>query len=73
MVKGRFAVMDMADYDKMTATIDLMSKLSKGEDSAKKGGWISFDDAVKNAKSNYVKILFLKEQKRPLSKSGLYL
>ncbi len=45
--RGKFAVLDMADYEKLTATLGLMSKLSAGEESAKIQGWIEFDDALK--------------------------
>ena len=38
--RGRYTILDMEEYEKMQATIRLMSALSKGEQSAKKDGWI---------------------------------
>lgn len=38
--RGRYAILDMEEYEKMQATIRLMSALSKGEQSAKKDGRI---------------------------------
>ena len=45
--RGRYAIVDMEEYEKTRAVIKLMSKLSEGEKSAKEHGWIS-DDEVKN-------------------------
>jgi len=45
--RGRFAVLHMADYEKMIASLKLITKLSEGEESAKKEGWISFDNVSK--------------------------
>jgi len=42
--RGRYALMDIQDYEHMRATIRLFSELSKGERSAQEGGWISADD-----------------------------
>lgn len=42
--RGRFAVLDITDYEKMQATMKLMSKLSEGERSAKEEGWKTLDD-----------------------------
>lgn len=42
--RGKFAVLDIADYEKMQATMKLMSKLSEGEQTAKEQGWKSLDD-----------------------------
>lgn len=45
--RGRYAIVDMEEYEKTRAVIKLMSKLSEGEKSVKEHGWIS-DDEVKN-------------------------
>ena len=42
--RGRYALIDMQEYEKMQATIRLLSELSKGEQSAKEKGWLSIDE-----------------------------
>jgi len=42
--RGRYALIDMQDYEKMQATIRLMSELSKGELSGKEQGWLPADE-----------------------------
>lgn len=42
--RGRYALIDMQDYERMQATIRLLSELSKGEKSAKESGWLSIDE-----------------------------
>lgn len=42
--RGRYALLDMLDYERMQATIKLFSELSKGEMSAKENGWLSIDE-----------------------------
>jgi len=46
--RGRYAMLDMQEYEKMQATIHLMSELSKGEKSAKEQGWLLIDDVEKS-------------------------
>jgi len=41
---GRYALVDMREYEKMRATIRLFSELSKGEQSGKEQGWLSIDE-----------------------------
>ena len=38
-------ILDMEEYDKLRATVQLMSKLEKSEQSARENGWISSEDA----------------------------
>ncbi len=45
--RGRFAVLDMADYEKMTASLKLLSELAKGEEAGNKEGFVSFDNVSK--------------------------
>ena len=45
--RGEYVILDMKEYDKMRATIALLSKLEEGEQSARKGGWISADEVEK--------------------------
>ena len=46
--RGRYAIVDMEEYEKTKAIIKLMGKLMESEKSAKENGWLSNDD-VKNA------------------------
>lgn len=42
--RGKYAIVDMEEYERTKATIKLMSQLAKGETSVKEGGWIDSDD-----------------------------
>lgn len=42
--RGEYVILDMKEYDRMKATLGLLSDLEKGEESAREGGWISADD-----------------------------
>ena len=42
--RGRYAIIDIAEYERNQATIKLLSELANGEKSAKENGWISADD-----------------------------
>lgn len=42
--RGEYVILDMKEYDRMRATISLMSKLEEGEQSARKEGWISAEE-----------------------------
>ena len=46
--RGRYAIVDMEEYEKMRAVIKLMGKLSEAEKSVKENGWLT-DDDVKSA------------------------
>ena len=39
--RGRFAIIDMSDYEKTQATIALFSELVKGKKSGEEEGWLS--------------------------------
>lgn len=41
--RGRYAVVDIAEYEKQQATIQLLAALADGERSAQKGGWLGID------------------------------
>ena len=45
--RGRYAIVDMEEYEKTRAVIKLMGELSKGEQSGKEKGWTDFADAEK--------------------------
>lgn len=42
--RGRYAIIDMDEYERTQAKIKLMSKLSEAEQAAKKGGWVDAAD-----------------------------
>jgi prevent-host-death family protein len=42
--RGRYAIVDIEEYEKTQATIRLMSELAKGEISGREQGWISEED-----------------------------
>ncbi|MDR1065481.1 MAG: type II toxin-antitoxin system prevent-host-death family antitoxin [Oscillospiraceae bacterium] len=42
--RGRYAVLDMREYEKTQATIKLMAELSKGERSAQEKDWRTADE-----------------------------
>ena len=43
--RGEYVILDMEEYDKLRATVQLMSKLEKSEQYARENGWISSEDA----------------------------
>ena len=42
--RGRYAIVDMQDYEKTQATLRLMNELAKGRRSGEQEGWLSPDD-----------------------------
>ncbi len=45
--RGRFVILDIDEYEKINATLKLMSELEKGERSARENGWIDFSEIEK--------------------------
>lgn len=45
--RGRFVILDIDEYEKINATLKLMSELEKGERSAREKGWIDFSEIEK--------------------------
>ena len=43
--RGRYALVDILDYEKAQATIKLMSELAKGQKSGEEKGWLSHEAA----------------------------
>ena len=41
---GRYAVMDMPDYEKMQTTLELMNEIAKGRRSGEEQVWIDADE-----------------------------
>ena len=46
--RGRYALVDIADYEKTQATLRLMSELAKGEKSGREKGWLSIEEVEKS-------------------------
>ncbi|MCI5687831.1 MAG: type II toxin-antitoxin system prevent-host-death family antitoxin [Emergencia sp.] len=42
--RGRYAIVDMQDFEKMQATIALMNELARGKNAGEEKGWLSVDD-----------------------------
>lgn len=42
--RGRYAILDIQDYEKTQATLRLMSELSKGRRSGETEGWLTAED-----------------------------
>jgi prevent-host-death family protein len=42
--RGRYALVDITDYEKTQATLKLMSELAKGERSGHEKGWLSIEE-----------------------------
>ena len=45
--RGRFVVVDIAEYEKTQAVLKLMGNLAQGEKSAEKNGWMDFEEVEK--------------------------
>lgn len=45
--RGRYAILDLRDYEKTQATLKLMSELEKGRRSGEEEGWLSLEDVEK--------------------------
>ena len=45
--RGRYAILDMEEYEKTQAVLKLMGELSKGERGGNEKGWIDLKDAEK--------------------------
>ena len=46
--RGRYAILDMQDYEKIQAALTLTNELAKGKKSGEEKGWLPSDD-VKNS------------------------
>lgn len=41
--RGKYAIVDMADYERTQATIRLLNELEKGRRSGEENGWLSLE------------------------------
>lgn len=48
--KGRYAVIDIAEYEKTQATIKLLKELAKGQKSGEEKGWLSYEEVREHFK-----------------------
>ena len=46
--RGRYAIVDMQDYEKTMATIRLMNELEKGRISGETEGWLALEEVESN-------------------------
>ncbi len=45
--KKRYVIMDITEYERLNATLKLLSELEKGEQSARDENWIDFSEVKK--------------------------
>ena len=50
--RGRYVIIDMSEYEKMNATLKLLSELEKGGQSAREKGWVDFAEIEKEFLDN---------------------
>ena len=46
--RGKYAILDMQDYEKMQSTLRLMRELTKGRKSGEEKGWLTMEAVEKN-------------------------
>lgn len=46
--RGRYAIVDIAEYENMQAQLRLMNELVKGETSGREQGWLGIDEVERN-------------------------
>lgn len=46
--RGKYAILDMEDYEKTQATIRLMNEIAKGRRSGETEGWLTMETVEKN-------------------------
>ncbi|NLJ25507.1 MAG: type II toxin-antitoxin system prevent-host-death family antitoxin [Firmicutes bacterium] len=46
--RGRYAIMDIQEYEKTQATIRLMCELARGRKSGEEKGWLTVDEVEAN-------------------------
>lgn len=42
--RGRYVVMEIQEYEKIQATLKLLSELARGEKAGRERGWLSIDE-----------------------------
>ena len=51
--RGKYAIVDILDYEKAKATIQLANELAKGRMSGEEKGWLSLEDVKANIRQRY--------------------
>ena len=51
--RGKYAIVDILDYEKAKATIQLVNELAKGKKSGEEKGWLSVDEVKAHIKERY--------------------
>jgi hypothetical protein len=46
--RGKYAIVDITDYEKQEATLHLLHELSKGRIAGEQQGWLSFNEVEQN-------------------------
>lgn len=46
--RGKYAIIDMQDYEKTQATLQLMKELSKGRKAGEEKGWLTLEAVEEN-------------------------
>ena len=46
--RGRYAILDIAEYEKLMATVALMSELARGKKSGEEEGWLTHEEVVEH-------------------------
>ena len=49
--RGRYAILDIQDYEKTQATLRLMSELAKGRKSGETEGWLSSEEMREHSRA----------------------
>ncbi len=44
--RGKFVIMDINEYEKLTASLKLMSQLARGEQDGKEKGWMTIEESA---------------------------
>ncbi|MGM9561981.1 MAG: type II toxin-antitoxin system prevent-host-death family antitoxin [Phascolarctobacterium sp.] len=51
--RGKYAILDILDYEKAKATIQLANELTKGKQAGESKGWLSADEVKAHLKERY--------------------
>lgn len=46
--RGKYAIVDIREYEEIQATIKLMNELAKGRKSGEQDGWLSVEEVERN-------------------------
>ena len=49
--RGRYAIIDIVEYEKTKATLQLLNELAKGRESGEKHGYLTLDEVKTNLKN----------------------